>query len=280
MNSEYKNDHLFGLMEERNMKKYILLVPVFLGAIVWGTIGWWQTARSEPLNDSQSPVERLNVRARAAKDDDVASIENLATALVANLIPVDLPDDAKATIHSRLVAAELDHRRGRDGIPEANVMRTVNHLAREFGVPEYAKTSLSQVRLLRGSMTGVFPDLLVPQRIHPNKLKEPSSQQPLSPMGAALITALLLQQKLINEEFQVEPKDWRGHLQKKNAAVWRTYRQNKGVATTPGSRLSSRPEGAKTRELRQLIADRIATMTHADIVNLTSATLDQLGIPR
>jgi len=55
-----------------NVKKYILLMPIVLGSIVFGSIGWWQTARSKPLNPSlsqESPVERLNARAQASKDD-------------------------------------------------------------------------------------------------------------------------------------------------------------------------------------------------------------------
>lgn len=264
------------------MKKYIPLMPVVLGSIVFGSIGWWQTARSKPLNPSlsqESPVERLNAQAQAAKGDDVASIESLATALIASLIPVDLPEEVRAKLHNRLVAAELDYRRGHQGVSEGNVLRTVNNLANEFAAPEYAKTSMSQVRFLRTSMMGVFPNLLVPERIYPNKIKESSMQQPLSPMGALLLTALLIQQKIINEEFQVEPKDWRDHLQKKNIEVWRTYREKKG-APASGSRLSSRPESIKSKELRQLIEQRIATMSQTDVVNLTSATLDQLGILR
>jgi len=266
------------------VKKYILFAPVLVGAIVLGAIGWWQTARSQPLNYSlqQTPLERLNTKARAAKDDDLASVESLATALIANLIPADLPDDVRATIQTRLVAAELDYRRGRKGISEAQVVRTVNELAKEFAAPEYAKTSVSQVRFLRASMMGVFPQLLVPQRVHPNKLKEMSGgHQPLSPMGATLLTTLLLQQKLINEEFQVEPRYWHDHLQKKNTEAWRAHRENKSAATPlSASRLSARPDTAKTKELRQVIGQRLVTMTHADIVNLTSATLDQLGLPR
>lgn len=51
------------------MKKYILFGPVLVGAIVLGTISWWQIARSEPLNDSfrQSAVGRLNASAKARK---------------------------------------------------------------------------------------------------------------------------------------------------------------------------------------------------------------------
>ena len=263
------------------MKKLILVLPLVLGAVVWGTIGRRETARSEPLNDSKSPIERLNDRARAAKDDDIASVEDLSAALIANLVPVDLPDQAKATIHMRLVAAELNYRRGHEGIPEANVSRTVNGLAQEFGAPDFAKTSVTQVRFLRASMMGVFPHLLVPQRIHANNTKQSSAQQRLSPMGAALLTALLIQQKLINEEFQIEPNNWRHHLQNKNAEIWRTYRENNGAAPRlSGSRLSGKSEGAKTRELRQLIQQRISTMTQTKVVSLTSETLDQLGIPR
>lgn len=103
------------------MKKYILFGPVLVGAIVLGTISWWQIARSEPLNDlfRQSAVERLNASAKAAKDDDVAAVESLSTTLIANLIPVELPDELRTTIQTRLVAAELDYRRGGKGIPDA-----------------------------------------------------------------------------------------------------------------------------------------------------------------
>jgi len=264
------------------VKKYILLMPVVLGSIVLGTIGWRQTARSKPLDSSlsqEAPVEQLNARAQAVKGDDVASIDGLATVLIASLIPLDLPEDVRATLHTRLVAAEVDYRRGGQGVSEGNVLRTVNDLAKEFATPEYAKTSMSQVRFLRTSMMGVFPNLLIPQRINPNKSKESSSHQSLSPMGAMLLTALLIQQKLINEEFQVEPKDWRDHLQKKNLEVWRTYREKKS-APASGSRLSTRPDGAKSKELRQLIEQRIATMSQTDVVNLTSAMLDKLGISR
>lgn len=265
------------------MKKYVLVVSVAFGVIILGSIGWWQSAYSEPVHRSLSkelPLEQLNARAVAARDNDAASVDDLATTLLESLVPVDLPEDAKATIKTRLVVAELDYRHGGGGIPEGNVMRTVNALARQFAVPEYAKTSMSQVRFLRANVSGVFPQLLIPQRIPSDKVKE-SARQPLSPMGATLLTALLLQQKLINEEFQVDPKDWRDHLQKRRTEMWSKYGENKGAPPQlSDSIVSSHAEGVKTRELRELILRRIATMTQADIVTLTSSTLDQLGIPR
>lgn len=81
-------------------------------------------------------------------------------------------------------------------------------------------------------------------------------------MGATLLTALMLQQKLINEEFQVAPKDWRDHLQKRNTEVWQQYRENKGAPKPQSApRVSSRPDSAKTKELRQLIGQRIVMRT-------------------
>lgn len=141
------------------MKKYILFGPVLVGAIVLGTISWWQIARSEPLNDSfrQSAVERLNASAKAAKDDDVAAVESLSTTLIANLIPVELPDELRTTIQTRLVAAELDYRRGGKGIPDAQVVRTINELAKEFAAPEYAKTTPRPSAVLTGDYDRRLP---------------------------------------------------------------------------------------------------------------------------
>jgi hypothetical protein len=275
------------------MRKVTILtfvIPIFCAMAVgaWAWSGSSQSRSKEQLSvnkeeSSESPFERLKRNSRKARNDDPASVDRLADTIIADFVPFEMSADAWAGVKARLVQAELSYRKGSKGITESDIVRSINELAVKFGAPAYAKTSPLQVRYLRASMMGMFPNLVAQEPINakaqPRKLG--SSINPrLSPFEATFLTGLLLHQKMINEDYQLEPKAWRDHLHQKNVEVWHAYHDNKGKLKLPESSGLAVSTNPKREEMRQVIARAASTMSSADISDLVPKLLDSLGIDK
>jgi hypothetical protein len=230
-----------------------------------------------------SPFERLYVTSVAAQKGESDAIDNLADAILTDFVPLEIPADLRGAVKTRLVRAELNYRGGGRGITEADIARTINNLVDKFEAPQYAKTSSRQVRYLRLSMMGVFPEFSrqKPETTKGRQGNVPTSISPwLSPLEASFLTALMLQQKLLNEDYQVEPKDWGEHLQRKNLEMWRTYHEHRGVVNSSSAPLRAVPLSSKSAEIRQSIEAGASTMTSADVADIVTTVLDGLHIDK
>jgi hypothetical protein len=263
-------------------------IPIFCAMAV-GAWSWSASSQSrinERLSDnkeesSESPLTRLKRESRAAKGNDPGSVDRLADAIITDFVPFEVPVDAKAGVKARLVQAELSYRKGSKGITESDIVRSINELAEKFGAPAYAKTSPTQVRYLRVSMMGFFPDLVAQEPIDAKAKARNvgSSINPrLSPLEATFLTGLMLNQKMINKDYQLEPKEWREHLHQRNLELWHAYHDNKGKLSLPASSGLAVSTNPKREEMRQVIARAASTMTSADISDLVPKMLDSLGV--
>jgi hypothetical protein len=133
-------------------------------------------------------------------------------------------------------------------------------------------------------MVGVLPHLIVQEQATEEggpKKQHSSMNAKMSPVEAVFLTAVLLQQKALNEAFQVEPKDWQNYKHNKDVERWQSLHETKkGMdRTASGAQLTVRAPNPKSEEIEGLI-QRNSNMSHGDLANLVNRSLDRLGISR
>lgn len=100
------------------------------------------------------------------------------------------------------------------GVSEARVAQTINSLAFKLKLPDYAKTSIYEVRKLRLALIPNFPQFInqKSQGMQPVRAGAKFDSR-MSPAEAVFVTEMMMQQKLSNEEYQVTNKerlkDWK-----------------------------------------------------------------------
>src|SRR5437016_5028067 len=129
----------------------LLLVAIgFCGFAIWALVP--KTKAQQSTNDPWKmggPGKVIDQKARLANADDEDSVR-LLTEEVFNHPHIGgrLPALAEKMVKDRLTKAEIHHLRGtRAGVQEQDVVNLVNLLASKLHAPDYAKTSLRQVRV-------------------------------------------------------------------------------------------------------------------------------------
>jgi hypothetical protein len=223
--------------------------------------------------------DRINEKARAAKRGGPVEARELADAVVDpytgnnSLINSDGTMDE---VKDRLARAEVDYQQGRlDGIPEDNVVRVINGLAKKFGAPEYAKTDRSEVRTHRMALFLLTPHLTTidrPPQGRGSKQAVGGINSKMSPLEAANVTMSLVYQKVFNEDYQ------------KDAAEREARRRARPTAANVDS--GSKAENlnqvpARTQEmLRTAQLGSIPLILPGQSKSFAHRSLDILGIPR
>jgi len=147
------------------------------------------------------PYKRVNEKAGAIKGGDEKAIRELADAVLELIIGDSIPGAIVNPILERVSRAEIDYRRGRKaGIPEANIVRVLDHLATKLDAPKYARTDEDEVRYMRLSISQMMPNF-IPRRAGEESWAGLSyTVDPLmSPLEAVYVTRFLIMQKELSE---------------------------------------------------------------------------------
>jgi hypothetical protein len=241
--------------------------------------------------DAQSvhPFTGLDRKAKAAKGADAVAIRDLTEDAFTTFAPTEMPSFTQEAMKDRVARAEVNYRIGADkGIPEFKVAKTVNELADKLEIPDYAKVSPAMVRIVRLGLMMELPNFIAqdPPGDKEHKKKLGSSINPfMSPLEATAVTMFLLQQKLLNEAFQVSHKEFFANLHEKQLQKWEEWRAQKNGTAQPTA------EGQPAQKLRVVsnskrdnarrAAKRAAEAMSPDaLLNLADSSLDTLGIKR
>jgi len=184
----------------------LYLFACFIMGFLSGTGGAQVTSPSQQSN----PYKVLDAAARAAQQNDDASVHALAEAVFSFPRRLSrMPDVIENPIKDRLVNAELAFRHGsQQAVREEDIVKLVNSMADKLHAPTYAKTSLKQVRVLRMRLLLASP-VFMSGGLAAQQISIGSSVSPeMSPLQAVHLINSMVDQKLINPEFQMEPGDW------------------------------------------------------------------------
>ena len=230
-----------------------------------------------PATQIQSGIERINAKARTVKGPDKEAIRSLTDEVMSLYGWDDVPAMTRDSVKDRIVSAEQKFQEGsRGGISEITLARALNGLVVKFKAPEYATTSASEVREVRGRMLAFLPDLIGRGRVELGKVqaRNPGSAIPeMSPVEAAYIAMTVVHQKMYNPDFQL--------TQGERAARW-IDRHNKTPKTIGKQKSTTTDTGptARQQEMEAVMRSAVTTTSLQDLFSLPDKVLDALGIER
>lgn len=240
-------------------------------------------ASSPNAAKTDNPLSGLDLRAQEAKSGDPEAVRALADEIFATTAPEpEFQNPVVEDVKDRLVRAEVEYKSrstGQESIDENNIVRTVNQVADVLQLPDYARTSPLQVRLLRLSLLPHLPhfiaqDLNGRAAANPNIHSKISNK--VSPLEAAYLVLALVQQKRNNPAFQLTPKEFRDSVYARQIAAWQAHRESKGVAPLGSPTLSNRVKPAKGQELEGAAAYGMSRLPLNELVNMPTKLLDTL----
>lgn len=120
-----------------------------------------------------------------------------------------MPSDIESVVKEHLVQAEIAFRHGkRSGVREEDVVKLLNQMGDTLGLPSYAKTTPKQVRVIRMSLMLESPHFMAAGTVRPDMQIGQSISSEMSVLQAAHVAQVVLDQKFINPDFQVNPSEW------------------------------------------------------------------------
>ncbi len=192
--------------------------PIFLiGAVVTVAVAclfWIKITRvqaQEPQSSQwQHPGKLIDQKASKLRAEDESSVRALADEIFNYPHAFGrMPIEVESGVKQRLVQAEVAFHNGkRSGVREEDVAALVNQIGNTLGLPSYARTTPKQVRTIRMSLFLESPRFMASRSVRPDMRTGESISSEMSVLQAAHVTQVLLDQKFINPDFQVEPADW------------------------------------------------------------------------
>lgn len=250
--------------------------------------------RSASQDDGQmvEPRAKLGRKAKATRGADPIAVRDLTDEAFNAFALPEVPVFTQEGMKERLVRAELNYRKGADkGISEVQVARTVNELANKLQIPDYAKVSPAMVRLARVGLMLELPHFIAQDAPAGKKRKKiGSSINPfMSPLEATSVTLFLLQQKMLNDAFQVPHKEFFANVHEKQLQKWGEWRAKKDGGAQPISDGQAQRQSdhkmrvvsnSKTDNARRAARRAAEAMSPDALLNLADSSLDTLGIKR
>ncbi len=259
-----------------NKRSRIVLSLLMLCVLAFG-VGW-RSLQSASTSGDSNMFSDVEAAAKKAKNNDEQAIRELADAVFNYAAPM-IPAIASAGMKDRLVRAEIKYRNGHKGVREEHIVKTVNDLADAIGAPDYAKSSRLQVRVLRVRLMGAFPSFIAQERDEKKKglkKKVGETMNPeASPLEGAFIAMMMVQQKMLNADFQKTPEEFAATL---NLKLEMENRDNAGQKTE--ARLVARKASKKLIEMDGIINRGVARLGVLGAKQLADKSLDTLGIER
>lgn len=191
-----------------------------------------------------------------------------------------LPEPIDGLVNERLVHSEGAYLRGeRTGIDEQEIVRLFNSLADKFAAPEYAKTSLLQVRVLRMQLSLSSPAFMGRGLTRDEAKVGDSINSTMSPLQATHVIETLIDQKLLNPDYQVPPSLWDGtyfsDAQVKSEALQQAMGRSSEIKTKIAAAVRENP---KRQEMHDLLSREMSSMSLAGAAELINEVLATLKI--
>jgi hypothetical protein len=149
---------------------------------------------------NSNPIDSLEDAARAARSGDTAAVRTL-TDTVSNGLPMQF--HPSVNLNDRMYQAELRYRQHTlPGVSVERLASALNQLAADLKLPAYVKTNASQVQTYRILGARVYPMFL-------SALESPSeAPDVVSPSVAMFLLLHLLQMKVTQTSYQIDPNAW------------------------------------------------------------------------
>lgn len=253
-------------------KKLFLFISICLVGAIFVFVMNRQTEKTQASVNTDM-FQEIDDKALAAQSGQQIAISNLVDTIFLENSITELNPNLVASLKDRIVRAELNGQI----IEESRVVQAVNWLADEFSAPNYAKTSPLQTRVTRVKLGRYMPNLFTNNDSQGNigsdkpLNSEISSNAP--PTQAVCLLLLIVQQKMLNEDFQKEPSQWEADFYASQESETNSNYSSQGTQARLGGGNSQ-----KLNEMYQLLINH--NLTESEVERLSQGVLDQLGIPR
>jgi hypothetical protein len=279
----------FGWTKEvngmRTSKLRLLTIAVslcFTIGLVTPALG--QQVTSQGKSGWVNPYKELDKAARLVKNsNDEQSIRGVADAVFGfpRALPRS-PEMIENVIKDRLVRAEIAYRSGiHEGVQEQDIVKFANSVADHLALPSYAKTSAQQVRVLRMQLALSSPTFMAAGLTHENMKVGESISDRMSPLQAVHLLSSLLDQKIINPEYQLEPAEWeRVHLASATAKIQQMQKLQSSDQHANAPNKAEVRVFHRRRDLHQAILQAGSSLSFTDTMNLIDQAFATLKIDR
>lgn len=217
--------------------------------------------------------QQIDNKALIAQNGQQAAISDLVNTIFIENGVGDLDSNLAATLKDRIVQAEMNGQT----VSETQVVQAVNWLAGELSAPAYAQTSQLQMRVSRVDLNKYMPNLFVDKDSQGNQTVNRQVNSELSgQISASQATCLLLiiiQQKMLNQDFQMTPTEWESNFYASQQAASSGSSSGNSQAT-----LTKKTNTQKSDQMYQLIYN--SNLSSSDVETLAHGVLDNLGIAR
>lgn len=259
-----------------NKRSQTFLLFLILGILAIG-VGW-QSSQMATNGDDKQMSNRVEAAAKKAKNNDEKAIRELADA-VFEYAGAPIPSDLSSGIKDRLVRAEINYRKGKKGLREEDIARTVNYLADTIEAPAYARTDRMQVRVMRVRLMGDHPSFIAQEKDEKKKgLKKKigdTINPEVSPLEGAFLTMMMVQQKVLNDDWQKTPREFAATLNTKH----RKEAKNAADQQVKGHLVAKQAKNVeKINEMMDAIGKGLKRLGTAETLNMAGKSLDILGI--
>jgi hypothetical protein len=200
----------------------------------------------------------LDRKAVLAQSGDPAAVRELAIAAFEFNGTAEAPADILDEFEARLIRTELNYRHGEHrGVRVENIVRAADILGQKLHAPDYAKTDVGELELLRVASRSEMPHFTSP------------GNEEMSPLEAAYLVHLLIYQKVFNETFLLTPAA-RAALEHEKPATNRAIEPNRPQKPSLNPRV---------KEMLAL-ARNTGSMKLTELIAIGQEFLDDLGIDR
>ena|ERR1700730_8017380 len=191
----------------------VSLAAIMLFAIGVRLEGNQVVARDQTVARPQlykTPWQKIEERAKLENPSDGNSVR----ALVDEIINFphwfgEIPPVMDTIVKERLTQAEMKYKLGLGpGVQENDIVHIANTLADKFQLPDYARTTLHQVQVLRFGLelsSPVFMGVQPPQQDTETSRSNPTK---LSPAQATHLLLSLVNAKIWSPDYQLPPDEW------------------------------------------------------------------------
>ena len=218
------------------------------------------------------PNAAIEHAARSSSAGTYEAVQPLALAVMAAPHRFAVPAEAQTILLSRTTQAEISYWQGlHKGVDEKEIVGLINSLAERFGLPEYAKTTEKQVRVIRMEALLNNPVFLGRGMAHDQMRVGDQISSTLSPLQALHIIQTLIDQKFYNPVYQVSPAEW-------DRVVFPQEMSRVYAYTGSGQAAVRGQVHVNRRELEDRLSEHLSTMSTLEGLNLLQDTLDRLGI--
>jgi hypothetical protein len=192
-----------------------------------------------------------------------------------------IPPVMDTIVKERLTQAEMKYKLGLGpGAQESDIVHIANTLADKFQLPEYARTTLHQVEVLRFSYELSSPVFMgVPSPLQDSEAGRPEPPK-LSPAQATFLLLTLVDVKLISPDYQLAPDEWektRYGPMMENLVKYKELKESgqQSKLQTRGALVTfTTPPG----DIRTLVSHPISQMSLTDGLDLVDQAFAAVGI--